>query len=176
MSFLYKVVISKFLTSMKPNKKFRHEIGVSKIRHAQKCPKMSPCSGLFSKQLLSLRPCLEDKIEPSKQLQVSGCCKEDAPLIINFKKHDSCSHTSMKQIGNYLSTSNSRHSSNRPNMNKQRNATLFFPCSLARVASFAIPSASPREEQSSNKPLRSMACFKHSSAMSNCNNVIQTKR
>ena len=46
----------------------------------------------------------------------------------------------------YLSTKSWRQSSNLPNMNKQRKATLFFPCSLESDASLDIPSASPKEE------------------------------
>ena len=36
-----------------------------------------------------------------------------------------------------------------------------------------IPSASPKEEWSSNKQLKSIACFKHSSTISNCNTQIR---
>nr|GMC74929.1 hypothetical protein Iba_chr03dCG0290 [Ipomoea batatas]GMC77631.1 hypothetical protein Iba_chr03fCG0340 [Ipomoea batatas]GMC77632.1 hypothetical protein Iba_chr03fCG0350 [Ipomoea batatas] len=65
------------------------------------------------------------------------------------------------------------HSSTLPSRNRQRNETLFFPCSLAIEANPVIPSASPKEEYSSNRPLRSFACFKHCSAISNCNYKIQ---
>lgn len=68
----------------------------------------------------------------------------------------------------YLSTSSWRQSSNLPSMKRQRKATLFFPCSFAREASFVIPSASPSAEYRSKRPLRSMACVRHCSAISNC--------
>jgi hypothetical protein len=60
-------------------------------------------------------------------------------------------------------------------MNKQRNATFIFPCSFAKDPSFDIPSASPKEEYSSSKPLKSVACLMHSSAISNCSTVTQNK-
>ncbi len=68
----------------------------------------------------------------------------------------------------YLSTKSCIHSSTFPSRKRERNATLFFPCSLAKVASFCIPSTSPSAECSSSKPLRSTACLRHSSATSNC--------
>jgi hypothetical protein len=57
----------------------------------------------------------------------------------------------------YLSTSSCMQSSNLPSIKRHREATLFFPCSFARVASFSIPSASPGEEYRNNKPLKSLA-------------------
>ncbi len=68
----------------------------------------------------------------------------------------------------YLSTKSCIHSSTFPSRKRERNATLFFPCSLAKVASFCIPSTSPSAECSSSKPLKSTACLRHSSATSNC--------
>lgn len=56
-------------------------------------------------------------------------------------------------------------------LNKKRkswNATLFFPCSLAEMASFCIPSTFISAECNRNKPLKSTTCLKHSFATSNC--------
>lgn len=127
--------------------------------------KSQPYWGLFSILQLFLTPYLEDRIVPSVQPQVSDCWKKKFTQD-NVPKIHQTGQQNRKE--SYLSINNWRHSSNFPNINRQRNATLFFPCDLARDASSDMPSESPKDEYNSNKPLKSFACFKHSSAISNC--------